>query len=712
MKATPIIIDQQSRNACIVLAALLTVSFVSTFIGRGRAVAATKSANATAAESNSGIRLNALAQIQRDYETGDISFGEAQVLKVRAIRKSASLPEKYRSASVSGAPIDTQANYATSRCATATLLEARLAMDNLGPSLQTELQGLLTRPAAQVVFDSPRGHFKLHYDTTGLSAVPLVDGNLNGVPDFIDRIALYADSSWSAQVELFGYLPPPSDNLDGGDSRYDIYFDDIPYFGFTQAEALGPETWNDITSFIVLNKDFVGLSNNSDPEGSEIGAAKVTVAHEFQHAVQFAYDFSDEVWFMESSATWMEEMMFDEVNDNYNYFPQFHNSPQTALTRNLSPHYYATFVWPLYLSQRFDTSLMRRAWEGARFKDVMEALADSLPVLHGVSRDSAFTEFIVWAYLTGQRDDGQHFEEAAAYPDMRVADTVTNLPVFNRQIALKPQGYGSAFARFLPTGDSGTLKVSFQGNVNRNWGATVIATRGNADHDIFTIQLDDSSFGTLFIPTYEQYTEITLAGMNLSAYSVSAEYVFSAEIVSGAAVSGIAVGDTIAYTLQDNHVGYKFTNLGINVDSFLVSTHDSSGWGGLIVGPEVVTLAPGASTTAVVSVMPPAGTLPLSRNSVTISVMSLTDSTAVDSVMVHQVVEVYRGDPDWDGKLSIGDVTYLVAWMFTGGPGPIPERIAGDSSCDGVVNIGDITHMVTVLFQGNALPACNAVDSL
>jgi hypothetical protein len=34
---------------------------------------------------------------------------------------------------------------------------------------------------------------------------------------------------------------------------------------------------------------------------------KVTAAHEFFHAVQFAYDIGEDGWLMESTATWMEE---------------------------------------------------------------------------------------------------------------------------------------------------------------------------------------------------------------------------------------------------------------------------------------------------------------------------------------------------------------------------------------------------------------------
>ncbi len=662
---------------------------------------------------SSEIETGIFSQIEIDLASSTITLNEAQVLRVRAIRELSSLPEKYLAIELDNPQLSNLiAGGISSRCATATLLQAWREMDDMSSALRSELQLLQVRPSSQVGFDSPLEHFKLHYDTIGTNAVPTLDNDASGIPDFIERIALYADSSWLMQVETFGYLPPPSDGLEGGDSRYDIYFENISFFGFVQPELVGPESWNDAISYMVLNNNFIGLSVNSDPEGNEIGAAKATVAHEFQHSVQLAYDFADELWFMESSATWMEDMLFDEVNDNYNFFPSFHSAPQTALTKELSPHYYATFIWPMYLSQRYDTSLMRQAWEGARFKDVMEALADSLPIVHGVSRDSAFTEFVLWAYLTGQRDDGQHFEEAAAYPDMKIVDTVSILPVSNLQVGLKPQGYGSSFVRFIPIGDSGTLQLSFQGNLSRNWRATVVATRGANDHDVFNIALDSSQFGTLLISQFEQYSEVTLIGINLTAYSVSAEFSYSGEIISGAAVAGVAVTDTIAYTLRDNHVGYRFTNFGINTDSFVVSASDSAGWGASVIGPTLISLAAGADTTVVVSVIPPAGVLPGASSAVIVKVISQVNSSAKDSVVINQVVSIYRGDSNWDGKVNIADVTYLISWIFTGGSGPVPEWIAGDATCDGVVNIADITYLIGVIFQGLSFPVCNVVDPL
>lgn len=266
--------------------------------------------------------------------------------------------------------------------------------------------------------------------------------------------------------------------------------------------------------------------------------------------------------------------------------------------------------------------------------------------------------------------------------------------------------------RFSPTAASGTLKISFQGNVGRKWNATVIATRGVNDHDIFTIDLNSSQAGTLYIPAHEQYSEITLIGMNLTAYSVAAEFIYSAGIVSGSAVAGVTVTDSIAYTLRENHIGFRFTNFGIGIDSFMLSANENSGWTVGIDDSSAFVLSPGADTTVIVSVIPPAGTLPGASSAVSIDVQSMSDPSASDTVTARQIVEIYRGDANWDGKLNLVDATYLISWIFSGGAGPLPEKIAADATCNGEVNLEDVVFLINILFRGQSLPSCNVSDPL
>ena len=55
------------------------------------------------------------------------------------------------------------------------------------------------------------------------------------------------------------------------------------------------------------------------PTNTPLENMQVTAAHEYFHAVQYAYDATEASWFMEATATWAEDEVYDSVNDNVNY---------------------------------------------------------------------------------------------------------------------------------------------------------------------------------------------------------------------------------------------------------------------------------------------------------------------------------------------------------------------------------------------------------
>ncbi len=55
------------------------------------------------------------------------------------------------------------------------------------------------------------------------------------------------------------------------------------------------------------------------------------------------------------------------------------------------------------------------------------------------------------------------------------------------------------------------------------------------------------------------------------------------------------------------------------------------------------------------------------------------------------------GDTNGDGMIDIGDVIYLINYLFVGGSAPEPLWV-GDCNCDGVVDIGDVVYLINYLF--------------
>jgi len=337
--------------------------------------------------------------------------------------------------------------------------------DQLSPEAAAKASKVMDRPTTLAhSYDSPGGHFKIHYNTLGGDQVFMAttDINSNDIPDFVDGIAEAADSTWRVEVELLGYTPPPSDGTEGGDDRVDIYIYNIgsSYYGWTEPETA--VTNQAATSFIVLDNDYNLHPYNvftADSLDRRLDAARVTIAHEFFHVIHFGIDFTEweyqsgltsQPWW-EMTAVWMEDVVFDDVNDYILYQEYFFDYPHIGLRTVAlgSLHQYASAIFPMYLADRFDTSIIKDIWdlcadygEGMQFglaindaienytlyntaSDTSYYVDDSL-ILRPYNLRSIMPEFALWNYFTGTRASeappGIGYEEAA---DMEMfADSV------------------------------------------------------------------------------------------------------------------------------------------------------------------------------------------------------------------------------------------------------------------------------------------------
>ena len=62
------------------------------------------------------------------------------------------------------------------------------------------------------------------------------------------------------------------------------------------------------------------------------------------------------------------------------------------------------------------------------------------------------------------------------------------------------------------------------------------------------------------------------------------------------------------------------------------------------------------------------------------------------------------GVDDGYGPINVSDITYLVSYIFHGGPAP-PCTEEGDVNGDGSINIADVVHLVQYIFFGGPPPA-------
>jgi hypothetical protein len=61
------------------------------------------------------------------------------------------------------------------------------------------------------------------------------------------------------------------------------------------------------------------------------------------------------------------------------------------------------------------------------------------------------------------------------------------------------------------------------------------------------------------------------------------------------------------------------------------------------------------------------------------------------------------GDANGDGTVNVGDVVFLVSYVFKGGAPPNPVCV-GDANGDGSTNVGDAVYLISYIFKGGAAP--------
>jgi hypothetical protein len=67
-----------------------------------------------------------------------------------------------------------------------------------------------------------------------------------------------------------------------------------------------------------------------------------------------------------------------------------------------------------------------------------------------------------------------------------------------------------------------------------------------------------------------------------------------------------------------------------------------------------------------------------------------------------------RGDANGDGVIDLGDVVWMVNYLFKGDARPLPPA-SGDANFDDSIDLGDVVYLVSYLFKGFPSPPHNLV---
>lgn len=466
------------------------------------------------------LSSNSLDLIQADYQSGKITLPEKLVNEATAIFAPDQLDDKYRTKELT-----------LIKSGTELAMEIRDKWTLFDSGQQAALSAMLYRPSLDSVYTSLSGRFRIYYDATGAETVPPEDADENGIPDYVQRIAAYADSSAKVYDDYLGYLPPVIDTS-GGNIAYDIYLVAIAAYGATIPESPGDSAWNDYSAYTMIHRNFYGFAPNDDPEGDTIGAQKVTCAHEYFHAVQLAYDYDtpNNLWWMEATSTAMEEYIFPEVNDNFLYLPYFFNFPARSLRSTENYHMYGSFIWPLYLNNRFSELVIKYTWEACR-NNTPEIALDSALALYGKTTADVFSDFVTSNYFTGsQAKSISYYPDAAMYPRPALDQNISGVLFDSIEPNVRPDGLAANYLELtVDTADRGIIEFILDGSDLVRWGLSAIFLRDGYDTTI----TDVSGWGNsvhLYFPYIEDYEKVIVIPAVVSKYLTENNYQLSTKI--------------------------------------------------------------------------------------------------------------------------------------------------------------------------------------
>lgn len=353
-------------------------------------------------------------QIKSEYTSGKISFEEYLVNTALSIYAPEKLSSRYT--------VETTSRPQKSGTFIAALIKTH--WDSLSPENQALLKTYIFRPTFPYNAVSPSGQFRVHYQMTGTNAVSPVDIDPdNGIPDYVDAVMESFDYSHNIETSYLGLNSPPTDNGEGGGNEFDIYIKNFSrIYGQTIFEASLPADETRYVSYIEIDNNYYGF-----PTSGRDGL-RVTSAHEYFHAIQMGYRFTpdgpkfweDEVFFYEISSTWMEDMVYDDINDYYYYLDNFFYSINKPFDTYDGSYEYGNCLWNHMLSKKYGAEIIVEIWEEIVDYPVLEAIDRTL-MKHGSSFQNELIDYSIWNYFTGSRADTiNYYEEGHYYDEVQV----------------------------------------------------------------------------------------------------------------------------------------------------------------------------------------------------------------------------------------------------------------------------------------------------
>ena len=213
-------------------------------------------------------------------------------------------------------------------------------------------------------YDEPDSGFRIHFTRSGVNAVPVLDANANTIPDMAESVVSVYDLVAAKYQTAMGYRAPVGDlglASNGGNERFDVY---LLNFGAGADGAFRSDqcTADKCIGYVVQENDFVGFGY---PNATV--ATRILGSHEYFHAIQSAYDNSQDIVILEGTAVWATEQFDPSTNDFEGFLNGFMSRPDRSLDSPppgpVPAFAYGSAIFFEFLSEKYGTPIIRKLWE-------------------------------------------------------------------------------------------------------------------------------------------------------------------------------------------------------------------------------------------------------------------------------------------------------------------------------------------------------------
>ncbi len=238
-------------------------------------------------------------------------------------------------------------------------------------------------------------------------------------------------------------------------------------------------------------------------------------------------------WWQEASAVWMEDKVFDEVNDYLSLLPYFFRYPYVSLMEYAldGPEYrvfhpYAAGIWAKFMDERFSEDLVKSIWNrcaevpGYNTMTAHEQTFDSI----GTTFEDAWLEFLVWNYYTGDRADSTvSYSEVNLWSDTLRPIFIDSTFVYSIDSTLgdtftvndpvpEPLGANYIYIQKSFGPPRGGMQFKFQGeapNDPRNeWTGEILGYNGFDDRIEFLDVNPNTQYGETIFRSWDSYSAL------------------------------------------------------------------------------------------------------------------------------------------------------------------------------------------------------------